>query len=454
MDFVDSTVLATALPTIARDFRVPVASLSGLLTYYLLALAIFIPVSGRLADRWGTRNVFAGALVAFVGSSLLCAASRSLEMLSVARFIQGAAGAIMVPVSRLILLRTVKKADIVNATSWLVMPSLLGPIIGPPLGGLIVTHLDWRWIFYVNLPFGLVGALFVHARIPNLKETARDRFDLRGFLVTSISLGALLLGFETASRPGGRLHVALTLLAVGLVAGFLYVGHARRSEHPVLDLRLLKDSSFRLSLCAGALTRVTQGAQPFLLPLMFQVGFGFSPAMSGAIILAIPVGSLMAKSVVTPLLRRTGFRNSLIFNGVAWPICYGLAGRFSPSTPVPLMMAVLALAGFFMSFQFSAYNVIAFEGIAAKRMSSASSFYFTFQQLQLSFGVCAGAGLLQLIMLGERRFLPAPSDFGLALLLASIVTLFATLIHLRFEPHAGAAMSGKAGHVRIAEVAD
>jgi EmrB/QacA subfamily drug resistance transporter len=443
MDFVDATILATALPTIARDLAVPVEKLSTLLTAYLLALAIFIPISGWLADRWGARNVFAAGLLAFVASSLLCAASGSLETLIAARFAQGAAGAIMVPVSRLILLRTVPKAHMVNATSWLIMPSLLGPIIGPPLGGLIVTNLDWRWIFYVNLPFGLAGAALVLARIPNLGGSRPRAFDLRGFLLSAVSLGALLLGFETAGRPGETTKAMLLLLA-GLAVGLLYIFHARRAAHPVLDLRLLRDRSFRLSLMAGALTRVTQGAQPFLLPLMLQVGFGFTPAGSGAIIVAIPIGALCAKSIATPMIRRLGFRTSLIVNGIGGPICYGLAGCFSASTPVPVMVAVLLLAGFFMSFQFSAYNVVAFEGIEPERMSAASSFYFTFQQLQLSFGVCTGAFALQAIMGAAGRSAPAAGDFGAALLAASLITLCATVVHMRFAPDAGAAMSGRA----------
>jgi EmrB/QacA subfamily drug resistance transporter len=443
MDFVDATILATALPTIARDLTVPVEKLSTLLTAYLLALAIFIPISGWLADRWGARNVFAAGLIAFVASSLLCAASGSLSALIAARFAQGAAGAIMVPVSRLILLRSVRKAHMVNATSWLIMPSLLGPIIGPPLGGLIVTHLDWRWIFYVNLPFGVAGAALVLAKIPDLRESRRRPLELGGLLLSAMSLGALLLGFEAAGRPGEAMRAVLLLLG-GLGVGLLYVAYARRAAHPVLDLRLLGDHSFRLSLMAGALTRVTQGAQPFLLPLMLQVGFGFSPTISGAIIVALPIGALSAKAVATPMLRRLGFRNSLIVNGIGGPICYGLAGCFSASTPVPLMVAVLLLAGFFMSFQFSAYNVVAFESIEPERMSAASSFYFTFQQLQLSFGVCAGAFALQAIMAAAGRTAPAAGDFGSALLAASLVTLAATLVHMRFAPDAGAAMSGRA----------
>jgi EmrB/QacA subfamily drug resistance transporter len=441
MEQIDATVLATALPTIARDFHEPVNNLSLLLTSYLLALAVFIPVSGRAADRFGSRNVLRAAILIFMGSSLLCAFSGSLTAMTAARFLQGAGGAMMIPVGRLVLLRVARKDEMVSAAAWLVTPSLLGPILGPPLGGLIITHLDWRWIFYLNLPVGAAGVAAVSVYIDNIRTSTRERPDFRGFLICAIGLGCLLLGCESASRPG-ELHRAFALLGIAAVMGWIYVLHARRCPDPLLDLTVLRDRSFRLSLLGGSLTRITQGAQPFLLPLMFQVGFRLSPAISGSIVLATAVGSLLAKFIVQRVLRTLGFRQSLIVNGLLASFFYGLSAAFRPSWPMPAMMIVLALAGFFMSFQFTVYNTVAYERIEAERMSRASSFYSTFQQLLLSLGICTGALSVHASMIARGHSGPVAVDFAAALVVVALVSACAVFVHIRFAPDAGAAMSG------------
>ncbi|GFZ92554.1 MULTISPECIES: MFS transporter [Sphingobium] len=447
MEQIDATVLTTALPTIARDFREPVNALGLVLTAYLLAVAAFIPLSGRLADRFGARSVLRAAILVFMAGSLLCAFSTSAAQMGMARFVQGAGGAMMTPVGRIALLRVTRRQDLVSATAWLVTPALLGPMLGPPIGGLIVTHLDWRWIFYVNLPVGLAGIAAISLHIDNGRADAPGRADIPGFLICAAGLGTLLLGCESASQPG-RLGQALLLLAVAGVMAGTYVRHAARRPDPLLDLTVLRDRSFRLSLIGGSLTRITQGAQPFLLPLMFQVGFGFSAAVSGAIMLATAVGSLVSKAIVSPVLRRLGFRRSLIVNGLLSSLCYGLAAAFRADWPVPLTMAVLTLAGFFMSFQFSVYNTVAYEGVEAARISRASSLYSTFQQLLLSLGICTASVAIQASMAVRGSATPHREDFAAALVAVALISLSAFFVNRRFAPDAGSAMSG---HVPRAE---
>lgn len=443
MEFVDSTVLATALPTMARDFAVRPQEMSVALTSYLLALAIFIPASGKLADRFGSRTVFRSAILLFVLGSLACGQSRTLEMIVVSRFVQGMGGAMMIPVGRLVLLRSVAKRDMVNAMSWLLVPALIGPILGPPLGGFIVTYLDWRWIFYINLPMGALGFWLVGRYIANIREDDPGRFDARGFVLSGVSLGCLLFGFEMVSRPGEGAMAAI-LIVIGAAAGALYVRHAIGREGAILDLGLLRDPTFRLSVIAGSITRITQGAQPFLLPLMMQVGLGFTAAKSGTITVATAIGSLAMKSFAPRVLRRFGFRRALIWNGVIATAGYAICGLFGPSWPTWAMFCVLVLCGFFMSFQFTAYNTIAYDGVDKQHMSSATAFYSTFQQLMLSLGICVAATALHLAMLANGSSTPTLSDFSVAFWVVTAISLTATFWNLRFATDAGAEISGHA----------
>ncbi|RAK61819.1 MFS transporter [Phenylobacterium hankyongense] len=442
MEGMDATVLATALPAMARDFHVPVTHLSSALTAYLLALAIFIPASGRFADRFGAKTVFRLAILVFLAGSLLCAQARDLPFLILARFLQGAGGAMMIPIGRLVLLRSVRKEDMVAATSWLIMPALVGPIIGPPLGGFIITYLDWRWIFYLNLPVGLLGVVLVTKFIAEVRGERPVRADFLGFILSGVSLGCLLFGFEMTSRSG-ELRGAAALIAVGLVTGALYVRHAGRRQDPILDLSLMQIPTFRLSVIAGSLTRITQGAQPFLLPLMLQVGFGMKASSSGAITIAGAMGSLGMKWLAPGLLRRFGFRRSLVVNGLLGAAGYAVCGILRPDWPLPVIFGVLMASGFFMSFQFTAYNTIAYDEIDPGRMSAATSFYATFQQLMLSLGICVGAAALHLAMAPSGRITPQPGDFTVAFLVVTAISASATIWNLKFSKTAGEEMSGR-----------
>jgi EmrB/QacA subfamily drug resistance transporter len=441
MEQLDATVLATALPTMARDFGVSAPHMSIALTSYLLSLAIFIPASGKVADRFGARLVFRIAIGVFMLGSILCAQSTSLGFLVFARLLQGLGGAMMMPVGRLVLLRSVHKSDMVAAMSWLLVPALLGPILGPPVGGAIVSYLNWRWIFYINVPIGLLGIVLVSIFIEDVREEKVGRFDTFGLLLSGLSLGCLLFGFETAGREMSAAGTVL-LLAIGGISWLLYMRHARRTPEPILDLSLMRIQTFRLSVIAGSLTRITQGAQPFLLPLMLQLGFGLSAVQSGLVTFATAGGSMAMKAAAPGILRRFGFRTTLIGNGILSTLGYAACAAFRPAWPIWSISLVLLVSGFFMSLQFTAYNTLAYDEIPRSRMSAATSFYTTFQQLTLSFGICTAALSMHASMLIHLRAHPAFGDFSAAFLVVTFISLFSVVSSARLPLRAGAEISG------------
>ena len=444
MEQLDATVLATALPTMAKHFAVSPSHMSIALTSYLLSLAVLIPASGNLADRFGARTVFSSAIVIFTVGSVLCAQTASLPALVGARLLQGAGGAMMIPVGRLVLLRSVDKQDLVSAMGWFLVPAMTGPILGPPIGGLIVTYLDWRWIFYVNVPIGALGLVLTWLFIRNSRSKTHQPFDIVGFALSGVSLACLLFGFETVSRGAGEMPVALALIGVGLTSVVAYVGYALRQRRitPILDLSLMRIPTFRVSVVAGALSRITQGAQPFLLPLMMQIGFGMSAAESGLLTFATACGSILMKVAAAPILRSYGFRSTLIWNGVLSSLLYAACAAFRPDWPHWIVFIVLAVCGFSMSLQFTAYNTVAYDDIPSERAAAANSFYTTFQQLMLSFGICTGALALTLSRMIGDHLHPTIGDFSTAFLVVTAISLFAAPVCLGFPINAGAAMSG------------
>lgn len=444
MQNLDATVLATALPTMARDFAVRPTDIGIALTSYLLALAIFIPASGTTADRYGARRVFQCAIALFVLGSIACGLSINLTTLVIARFVQGIGGAMMMPVGRLVLLRTVAKRDLVSAMSWLTMPAMIGPIFGPPVGGLIVTYLDWRWIFWINVPMGVLGIVLIQRYIEDLRGDTDLPFDRRGFLLTGVALGATMFGLQMASR-GGHLPVAVPLLVLGLLSIAAYVSHARRVRRPILDMTLLQIPTFRLSVAGGTLIRITQGAQPLLLPMLMQLAFGLTAASSGAVTVATAIGAFFMKSAARPILRRFGFRTTLATVGVLAPVTFAVTGLFRPGWPWPMIFAVLLVYGFLVSLLFTAYNAIAYDEIDQPRMSAATSFYSTFQQLALSLGVCSASAGLTAAMAWHGHDRPRFEDFSLAIWTVVAISLTALAFNLRLAKSAGAELSGHGG---------
>jgi EmrB/QacA subfamily drug resistance transporter len=442
MEQLDGTVLATALPTMSRSFHVNPLQMNVALTAYLLSLAVFIPASGKVADRFGTRSVFRAAIGLFTVGSILCAQSPGLGFLVASRILQGIGGAMMVPVGRLVLLRSVSKAELVTAMAWLMIPATIGPILGPPVGGLIVTYLDWRWIFYINVPIGLIGIVLVTRYIADVRETGRIDFDFGGMALSGVALASLMSGLELFSRGVGSSLLAGSLVVVGAISAALYWRHAKAHAQPVLDFRLMAISTFRFSVLSGALSRIAVGAMPFLLPMMMQIGFGMSPAQSGMITFSGSAGSLLMRMVAPRMLRALGFRNVLVWIGLIATSLLALTAAFRPSWPVEFIYGVLLVGGFFQSLQFIAYNTIAYADVPRAQMSAATSFYTTFQQLSLTSGIAVSAAVLagSIHLHGETT--AGLTDFSAAFLVVSGVALLAPVLSRRLDANAGMEMSG------------
>lgn len=443
MQNVDSTVIATALPAMAAAFRADVVTLSLALTAYMLSLAVFIPASGWMADRFGARRVFQAAIVVFTLGSALCGLAPSLAFLVGARIVQGAGGALMVPVGRLVLLRSVPKSELVNAMAWLSVPALIGPLLGPPIGGLIVTHVSWRWIFSLNIPVGLIGLTLATRVIPDWRGTATRRLDGLGLAFSGVALAGIILGGELLTKPVFGPALGASVLAAGVVAAGLYLRHARRLARPVLDLRLLAVPSFGLTVAAGTLFRIGVGAIPFLLPSMIQLGFGRSAAEAGLITFSASVGAIAMKIAAAPLLRRFGFRRMLVVNGVLSAASIGAMGLLAASWPVWAMHLMLAVGGFFRSLQFTAFNTVAFADIRRHRMADATGFYSTAQQVSLTLGVVAAAGALEAAMGVAGHARPTAGDFSAAFFAVTAVAVLAVPVCLRLPADAGDAMAGR-----------
>lgn len=439
----DSTAIATSLPQIAADLGVEPVALKLALTTYMLALAVFIPVSGWVADRFGAKPVFMTAIGVFLAGSLGCAASDGLGQLVAARFVQGVGGAMMVPVGRLVLLRSVEKSELVRALSWLTVPAMLGPILGPLLGGAITTYAHWRFIFLINLPMGALGIWLAWKHIPMLRQPVGP-LDWRGFL---LSAGGLALAMFALSAIGrglvpGPVIAAGVLAGGGLIAG--YIHHARRHPHPLLRLDLFRIPTFRVGVLGGGLFRIGIGATPFLLPLMLQLGFGLNPLESGLVTFTSTAGAMLMKVVAPRIIHRFGFRRLLVWNGLAASLLLCGFGLFRADTPYPLMVGVLLASGCFRSLQFTSINAIAYADIDQARMSQASSLAAMAQQVALALGVTIGGYALSLAGTLTGRPDDAPINFTFAFLTVGLISIASVLQMRKLAPDAGAEMAGHA----------
>lgn len=444
MQNLDSTVVTTALPVMARSFHVDPLYMSVSITSYLISLSVFIPASGWVADHFGARQVFRAAVIVFTIGSVLCGISPNLLALVAARILQGAGGAMMVPVGRLLLLRSISRSQMVSAMAWLMIPSLLGPVLGPPLGGLIVSVASWRWVFFINVPIGVIGAVAISLFIPDKREEGRGgHLDSIGIILSGLAMALLMVGMETVGR--GLVAVYWTVLAfsAGALACVLYALHARRQAHPVLDFSLMKIPTFSVSVLSGSLFRIAIGAMPFLLPLMLQLGFGKSPLTSGLVTFSAAAGSLLMKIAARPILARFGFRSVLIWNGAIAAISVSVCALFKPDWPVWLMDILLFVAGFFRSLQFTAYNSIAYGDIPRARMSAATTLYATVQQLSLTLGVVVGAATLEVSAWAGGHHAPTQSDYIIAFLTISFIALCGTPFCARLPANAGEQLSGR-----------
>jgi EmrB/QacA subfamily drug resistance transporter len=441
MENMDSTVIATSLPAIATDIGAHPLELKLAITSYLLALAIFIPASGWMADRFGARTVFRTAIAVFMIGSIGCALSHSLGNFVVARFIQGMGGAMMSPVGRLVLMRTIEKRKLIDAMALVTMPALLGPVIGPALGGFITTYATWHWIFLINIPIGVLGIALVSIFFDELRADTREPFDSIGLMLVGLGVGGLSFGMTVAGIALIPAAVTATLIVGGALATVLYVVHARHIAAPIVDLTLFRLSTFRAGVSGGFLFRIGVGALPFLLPLLMQLGFGMTPFQSGLVTLSSSVGALLMKTAVSPIVKWLGFRNVLVWNGLIAAAAIAAAATFTQTMPVAVMIAVLLTGGFFRSLQFTSINVIAFADVEPARMSRATSLVAMGQQLSQSVGVAVGALALEAILdlRGETHL--AADDFPPAFLLAALISATSILLFARMPADAGAEMA-------------
>lgn len=439
LEFIDSTALSTALPTLAVAFHSDSLHLKLALTSYLLALAVFAPASGWAADRFGARRIFMAAMAVFLGGSVLCAMSRSIGALVAARIVQGLGGAMMTPVGRLIVVETSRKSDLVTAMAWFTTPALIGPIIGPPVAGLVLSLASWPWIFLINLPVGLVAMAAVARLVPPIVRPDPGAFDWRGFALVGTGIVALVATAETAGL--GLVPVWVEILGGVCAASLLllYRKYARHSARPVLDLGLLRYQTYRTSLAGGTIIRLGLGAIPFLLPLLLQNGLGWSPPKAGLVMIAMGVGALAARSIVSPLIRRVGFKPVLIGTGLAAAALTAVPGLFRAATPLGLIATILAASGFVRAMQFTATNTIAFAEIPEARMSTASTLATVSQQVGMSLGVTAGAFALAIASSGP----PGGGAFPVAFLIVAGISALAAPIYLALPRAAGSEISGR-----------
>jgi EmrB/QacA subfamily drug resistance transporter len=441
MENLDSTVISTALPAIATSLHEEPLRLNLAITSYLLSLAIFIPASGWMADRFGGRTVFRAAIFVFIGGSICCGLSNSLPEFVAARIFQGIGGAMMVPVGRFVMLRTVEKSQLVRSMSYLTTPALLGPVIGPPLGGFIVTYASWRWIFFINIPIGILGIVLVSVFVENYREPDPRRLDVTGFIMTGIGLAGVMYGFENIGRgvlPGG---LVAGLLIVGIVSLCLYVWHARLTPAPIVDLSLLRIPTFFSAVLGGSLFRIGIGALPFLLPMMLQLGFGLSPFASGLLTFASAAGAMTMKMTATPIIRWLGFRTVLLANAFVSSLFLMACALFRPSTPHVVILATLLIGGFFRSLQFTSTNTLNYADVPPAQLSRASSFASMAQQLSISIGVGMGALLVHFTLSWHGGALKA-EDFYPAYLVVGLISMSSAFFFFRLAPDAGEEVSG------------
>lgn len=442
MENMDSSVIATSLPAIASDLGEDPVIMKLALTSYLLALAVFIPISGWCADRYGARTVFQVAIAIFIGSSIACASADSLWDLIIARSCQGVGGALMVPVGRLILLRAVPKEKMIDALAYLTIPALLAPTIGPPIGGYITTFYDWRWIFWINVPIGFAGIALAFLYMPNVKGQKEERLDWTGFFLAGVGLSTLICGFTIYGRDVLPAYAAPSMMLGGALMVCGYILHARIAKNPILDLGLLRIATFNTSIAGGGVFRLGIGAIPFLLPLMLQIGFGLDPFQTGLITFAGALGAVLMKFTAAGILRRWGFRQVLTFNAVLCALLLAVYALFTPETPHLIIAIVLLIAGFFRSLQFTALNAVAYADISEASMSRATALVAVAQQLFLSAGVAFAALVLETSQAFRGADKLGPEDFQISFLVIALLMGLAAALHWRLAPGAGTNVSG------------
>ncbi|WP_236176280.1 MULTISPECIES: MFS transporter [Pseudomonas] len=445
MELIDSTVVMTALPQMASDFGAPSVRMNLVVSLYMLAAALCVPVSGWAADRFGPRRLFVVAIVLFIVSSLACAASTSLLQLCLARMLQGAAGAMMVPVGQVILLRWSPREDLMRNLSYLTIPALIGPMIGPPLGGLMVTFVSWHWIFLINLPIGLVGIVLVLRHVPHYPGVRARALDVRGLLLSGTALGALVFGFEALGHGLLPRAWVAVMIGAGLLCGAWYIRHARRCAEPLLDLSLLRIPSYRISFWGGNLLRLGTSSGPFLLVLMFQLCFGLSPLHAGLLTLAGGAGAFLMKLLAVRVVRRFGIRRTLTGNALLTGLTLGACASFTSDTPYWVIVLMLFASAVIRSLQFSTLGALTYADVPAALSSRASSLSAMTVQLSMSLSVGLAASLLGVLMNLRGHTTPVTSDVAWVMLLCGLACMASALVFRRLAADAGNAVYAARG---------
>jgi EmrB/QacA subfamily drug resistance transporter len=445
MENLDGTIIATALPQMARSFHVGAVNLNIGMTAYLLTLAVFIPISGWVADRFGSRSVFAAAIAVFTFASLLCGLSHTLTQFTLTRILQGIGGAMMVPVGRLIVLRTTPKDKLTQAIAYITWPGLTALVLGPPLGGFITTYASWHWIFFLNLPLGIVALILTLLWVENVRTEETHPFDWYTFLFAGLASTGTVYAMEKLGAEGMHWQLPAFILALSIFSGALSIYIARRKPGAsFIDLESLKLKTYALSVYGASAFRIAVSVLPFLLPLMFQISFGLDAFHSGLYVLALFAGDLSMKAFVIQSLRRFGFRFILIVNGIITALSIALCATLSPATPPLLIVAILFFHGGCRSMEFTCMTTLAYADIKPEHMSRANGFLSAVMQLSLGMGVAVGAITLRLVAHahGHSAVTPQLRDFHIAILIMAFLSLGPVINSLGLPPDAGATTSG------------
>jgi EmrB/QacA subfamily drug resistance transporter len=443
MENMDSTVIATSLPAIAADIGTNPLALKLAITSYLLSLAIFIPASGWTADRFGARTVFRAAIAVFVLGSIACALSTSLTGFVFARILQGMGGAMMTPVGRMVLVRSISRRELVSAMAWVTTPALIGPVIGPPVGGFITTYASWHWIFLINVPIGLIGIALATRFIEDVRAETHQPFDVIGMVYAGLGIAGLAFGLSILGLNFLPWTVVAALIAGGAIFIAAYLVHARHTANPALDLTLFRLPSFRASVLGGFIFRLGIGALPFLLPLMLQVGFGKTPFASGMITFGSAAGAMGMKMAAATMLKRFGFRTILMINALISAGFLAACAAFTQATPAAAMFALLLVGGFFRSLQFTSINTIAYAEVEQSRVGRATALVSVGQQLSLSAGVAFGALAVDLSARFRGHDVLTAGDFAPAFVAIAAVSALSMVVFARLPADAGAELAGR-----------